>query len=409
MDPKSKRSFLALLFVTTMDNFGFGLVIVMFAPLLLTPEYHFLKADTSLAMRNIYLGILFAAYPLTQLFGAPILGDYADIAGRKKALYITIIGVVAGFLFSGVASLMYSYPLLLISRLFSGFFAGNLSICLAAIADLSPTESLRARNFGWMAVMWGVSWPIAMLVGGYLSDPKASRFFNPALPFWITAFVTLLALFAVIKYYTETHERQKGVKCDFLKGLRHVAFALKQKQIRPYFLTILLWTLGWGLSLQWFASYSILKFDATQQAISWSLVGQGALWMAGGTFLNPLLLKRYTSLPVALIGLSFAGVLLFFTLIPTNFWIFSFIYWISAMFVSFGFSNAMNLASINAPEGIQGKVMGLSQSMMSFGWMIVPLIGGFVGGKAAFLFYPLAGLLVLLASLVLFRQLKKST
>ena len=37
MDPKNRRSLIALLGIVAIDNFGFALVFIMFAPLFLSP------------------------------------------------------------------------------------------------------------------------------------------------------------------------------------------------------------------------------------------------------------------------------------------------------------------------------------------------------------------------------------
>ena len=406
MNSKDKRSFFSVLFVAAIDNFGFGIVFIMFPPLLLGSQDHVLPADTSVAIRNVYLGILFAAYPLTQLFGAPILGDFADRAGRKKAFYITITGVAVGFVLSAFSALMSSIYFLIFSRLFTGFFSGNLSICLSAIADLSPDEKVRSRNFGIITVVWGISWTFAMLIGGYLSDPTKSKFFNPALPFWITTLLTLLSMIAMAKYYSETHQPKKAkVSFDIIKGLHNIIHAFRLKHVRPYFLVILFWTLGWGLAVQWFGAYSILIHQESQVTISWAFLIQGLFWMIGGSILNPLLLKRYKTGQIATIAFFFCTFILFFTMLPGSFLIFCLIFWGSTIFSSVACSNSMNLASIHSPAEDQGKIMGLTQSMMSLGWVLVPIVGGYVGGKNAFFFYPIAASLLLIGLLILLWEL----
>ncbi|NGX39561.1 MAG: Tetracycline resistance protein, class C [Chlamydiae bacterium] len=401
MERTNKKSFLSILFVVAMDNFGFGIVFVMFAPLLLTPEYSFLPADTSIATRNLYLGILFAVFPLTQFLGAPLIGDFADIQGRKKALYITILGSVVSFLFSGLALLFSSLWGLIVSRLLAGFFAGNLSISLSAIADLSPTEKKRSHNFAIITVVMSLSWTFAMLSGGYLSNPAASKWLNPALPLWLTAFLMLLSYFAVIKYYVETHQPVQGARFDLTKGLHNIIQAFKMPKVRPFFFIILAWTIGWGLSVQWFATYSILQFKATQIGIAWGLLIQGFFWLTGGLVINRLLLKRFTSLPIAVIAFGFCALFLLLCSLPSFYWSFAFIYWLSALFASFSFSNSLNLVSINAPEGVQGKIMGLSQSMMSLGWIFVPILGGYIGAKHVDWLYPTSALFLFFGFLIL--------
>lgn len=396
-----KRSFASILFVIAIDNFGFCLIFVMFAPLIFSTSSHLLPADTSLAMRNVYLAVLFAAYPLTQLFGAPILGDIADQTGRKKALYISIAGVVLGFLLSGLSIVLWSFSLLIISRLLAGFFSGNLSICLSAIADMSPTEKERSKNFGIVTVVWAVTGNLAAISGGYLSDPTQSRFFTPSLPFWLTAVLTLLSFFAIAKYYLETHQPDQKASLDLMKGLRNITASLKIEAVRPYFIVLIFWTLSWGLSIQSYGTYSILKYHSSQQMLAWALLIQGVCWSLGGSIMNPLLLKKLPSLSIAIIGHFFCALFLLATALGHTYFLFNLFYWIAAIFASFGFSNTMNLASIHAPEVVQGKIMGLSQSMMSLGFVIVPVIGGIAGTRDIELFYPLCAIFMGVAFLLL--------
>ena len=147
MDQKSrKRSLFTVFTIAALDNYGFGIAFILFAPLMLTPSYGMLPLDASIGYRNVMLGVLFAAFPIAQLFGAPIFGDFADRFGRKKALYLTVVGTTLGYFLSGVAIELHAIWFLVFTRAITGFFAGNLSICLASIADLSPGEKERAKK-----------------------------------------------------------------------------------------------------------------------------------------------------------------------------------------------------------------------------------------------------------------------
>ncbi|MBS0604753.1 MAG: MFS transporter [Verrucomicrobia bacterium] len=403
-----KKTFFSVLFVSCIDNFGFGLVFILFAPLMLKPEYGMLSPDTGLDTRNTLLGILFLAFPLMTFFGAPLLGDIADRFGRKKAFYATIIGGTLGYLVSAIGISMHSYLILLVSRLWSGFFSGNLSICLAAIADLSTDEKSRARNFGWMTVVWGFSWPLAILVGGYLSDPSVSSYFGPTIPFYVTILLSLATLLAIAKMFKETHPVEKGVRIDIMKGISNVITATKIKAIRPFFLILLFWTIGWGMSVQWYGAFTMEKFRVSQQVISWGLVLLGILWVFGGSFVNPMLLRKFSTIKTAIIGLFIAALFVLLCSVGSTFWMFSWIYFIGAIGSAFAFSNTMNLCSMAAPKAIQGKAMGLSQSMMSLGWMVVPVFASSVGNFDISVFYPSAALFIFLAlvTLVLKGKLK---
>ncbi|HSW86479.1 MAG TPA: MFS transporter [Rhabdochlamydiaceae bacterium] len=396
-----RSSLFAIFFVASLDNFGFGIVFILFAPLILDSSYGMLSPETALTFRNLILGVLFAAFPFTQFFGAPILGDYADRFGRKIAFYVSIVGTTIGYCLSAIAIDIHHVYLLIFSRLFTGFFAGNLSICLASIADLSPDEKTRGKNYGLVGVVWGVSWPIAMIVGGYLSDPKISPYFNPALPFWITAFLSILSLLAIYYYLIETHKGEKTVKIELLKALKDIKISLEVRAMRPFFVVLLFWTIGWGLSVQWYGAFSIEKFGVGQQLISWALIIQGLFWVCGGSFVNPFLLQRISSWRTGLIGLSWTAIFILFSSFGASFWIFSAVYWVSAIGAAFALSNSLNLISLASPEKMQGRAMGLSQSMMSLGWFIVPIIGSILGNLDPIFFHVIAAAMVFVAAGIL--------
>lgn len=400
MKPEQKKSFFSLLTVLCLDNFGWGVVFVFFGTLLLDPQSVLLPPETSIKVRNIYLGILFAAFPLTQLFAAPLLGDYADLVGRKKALYISILGTVFGYILSGVAILFEGIYLLIISRLITGFFAGNMSICLASVADLSQTEKQRSRNFSIVTVVWGVSWPFAMLAGGYLSNPSISPWFSPSFPFWLTAFLSFVSFVIVYFFYIETYKTQKKIKIDLLKGMHNILQALRIKELRIFFLVLLSWSIGWGLSVQWFGTFSILEYHIPQTEISWALLIQGIFWTIGGP-INALLIRHKDSLWVACFGMLFCSLFLFLTTFTHRYITFDIGYFIAATFSAFSFSNVMNLISIHAAGNIQGTTMGITQSFNSLGFLIVPIIGGVLGGVNAKLFYPLSAALIFIGFILL--------
>lgn len=379
MRAKNKKSFFSLLFVIALDNLGFGLPFILFAPLMLDPAFGMLSADVSFATRNILLGILFAAFPFMQLFGAPIFGDVADFFGRKKALYITIAGSAFAYLLSAFAVYLPNLTLLVISRLIAGFFAGNQSVCVAAIADMSPTEKARSRNFGFMAVALGLGWPLSMLAGGYLSDPTAYRYFNPSLPFLLATLLSLINILIIWKYYLETHVVKKKIKLQWLKGMHHIKEAFMLKGVRILFIVLLLWVCGWVFPNQWLGAYTILEFAATQQMITWVMVFAGIGWTLGGLIFNPFLMKYFSSRTTAGIGFVLTCLFVFLSFLPTSYPLFIAFFSIASIFASFVYSNTLNLISIHASEDLQGATMGLSTSVMCLGFILISIFGGMLG------------------------------
>ncbi len=407
MQVKNRKSFFSVLFVIALDNLGFGLPFILFAPLMLDPKYGMLPVEMPYETRTLFLGLLFGAFPLTQLFGAPIFGDFADFYGRKKALYATILGTAIGYILSAIAVVFYNLPLLFFSRLLTGFFAGNQSVCVAAIADLSPTEKERSKNFGYMTVALGLGWPLAMFAGGYLSDPDRSAYFGPSVPFILAFLLSLINFYIVKRCFIETHEVKGRVYFNWLKGIHHIKEAFLLKGVRILFVVMLCWVFGWVLPNQWLGAYMILKFQATQEMITWAMVTNGITWTLGGLFLNPLLIKHFSSRITTAIGLIFSITFILISNMATNFMPFMLLFATAALTASIIYSNTLNLISIHAKESLQGAMMGLSQSVMSFGFVLMSVFGGALGEKGMYQLLPICCGILALGLLLLFIGVKR--
>src|SRR5574339_920778 len=77
-----------LLLINFIGTLGFSIVL---------PFLIFLVID--FGGNAIVYGILAAMYPAFQLVGAPILGRWSDIYGRKKVLLISHGGTLSGWIF----------------------------------------------------------------------------------------------------------------------------------------------------------------------------------------------------------------------------------------------------------------------------------------------------------------------
>jgi hypothetical protein len=75
-----------------------------------------------------------------------------------------------------------------------------------------------------------------------------------------------------------------------------------------------------------------------------------------------------------------------------------------ALTVSFTAANLFNLISLSAKEAIQGKVMGLSQSVITIAQFSSPLLGSMIPVQNVPLLYRIAAMATLIALSVFHRE-----
>ncbi len=148
----NRRSQLFIIFSTVfMDLIGFGMVI----PLIGVYGKHFGASGWTLAS-------LAASFSAMQFVFAPIWGRLSDRFGRRPILLISLGGQTVSYLIFGLAT---NLPMLFISRVFAGVFAGNIGAAMAYIADITPREE-RARGMALVGASFGIGFTLGPPLGG---------------------------------------------------------------------------------------------------------------------------------------------------------------------------------------------------------------------------------------------------
>lgn len=182
---KSNTQFFILLAVVLLGVIGATMPYLIFSPLFLRPiEGGLVSTHWSLAGRSFLLGIALAAYPLGQFLGSPILGSLSDKLGRKKVLITSLLCASVCFTITAYSIIYHLVGLLIFSRLIAGFFEGIFALVQASIADLAIEKN---KGFGSVSAMASISYIFGPVFGGFLSDAHIVRWFNFALPFFISS------------------------------------------------------------------------------------------------------------------------------------------------------------------------------------------------------------------------------
>jgi len=389
-----KRNPILAVFITVfIDMLGVGIIIPIFAPLIVRNEYGLMPLATSEATRNLTYGILSATFAIFQFFGAPILGGLADKYGRKKILRFSLLGTFVGYVLFALAVHYRLLWLVFIARALPGFMGGNISIVLASLADISDPKD-RAKNFGLVGMAFGLGFILGPFIGGTLGK------IDLALPLWCTAALTLLNIVLVIIQFPETFVPSGNGTVSLLTGIRNVKRALKMKELDVVFLTLFLQAFGFSFFMQFFQVYLIKQFDFSQVQIG-QMFGYIGIWIAitqGG--ITRLVSKRFSSpqiLQFTLLGLSLS---LWLILGPSALWMLFVTQPLVALFQGLSQPNLTSIVSVLTPKDTQGEILGIQQSVQSLAFAIPPIIAGVVVSIDVRLPIFLAGLSIFIAWLV---------
>ncbi len=374
----TQKSTLLTIFLTVfLDMLGVGIVIPVIAPLLLDPFHNMLAADFRLETRTILLGFLISAYPFAQFFGAPMLGALSDRYGRKKLLFISLIGTFIGYILFATAILEQNIYLLFFSRLLDGFTGGNISIALSAISDSSDEKS-KAKNFGMVGAAFGLGFILGPYIGGKLADPSLVSWFNAATPFWFAAILTAMNLLFVLTIFPETLVEKRNTVVSFFTGFHNIGKAFKLRHLRILFLVVFLLTFGFNFFTQFFQVFLFSKFNYSISEIAdifafigiWIVIAQGGLQRPLSKKFDPLKILKVSGLAL--------GIALPMLLLPSEVKYIFFVLPFVAIFQGLTQPNITSLVSSQAGPGEQGQILGINQSIQSLGMAIPPIVASYI-------------------------------
>jgi len=399
---RKKLSFFSVLFTFFVDNLGWSIVFPIFAPLFLDINNEIFAPDVSIATRTTILGAFLMAFPLAQFFGAPILGEVADRFGRKKAFVMSIFLSLIGYVLSALGIMYKHLELLFISRLITGLFSGNLSVCLASIADLSKDAKSKMKNFSYLSVIAGFSFIIGAYLGGKFSDSTVSVFFSPDLPLWISAGLALVNLLFIIFAFQETHDIQKDVKFDLLESVHNIQQALKTKRIKMIYLIYFLFVFAWTMVFQFSPVLVVRRFEFTYSQIGDLAAFMGISWAVGSGIIHKLLLRKFSSTKVLEITLMIFTILAVLITFQKHLWVVVVLLGLCGGLGGIAWPICSTLISNMASKSIQGKILGMSQSMQSVAMALAPLLGGLSDQLFSHFPFILAGIASFFGSLLYF-------
>ncbi len=375
--PIKRQSIAPLLLVVFIDMLGLGIVIPILAPLFLTGDHQIFSPATPFGVKTVLLGLIIAAFPLAQFFGAPILGALSDRVGRRKILILSIAGTVIGYACAGVGVLIGSIPLLFFSRLLDGFTGGNMSIALSAIADRSTPET-KAHNFGLVHAAFGLGLIAGPYIGGVLSESSYGGLFGYATPLWCAAILAFINLILILFYFRETLVLRVLTKIDAFAGVKNILRAFHIQHAHAAFAVVFLLCMGINFFTQFFQVFLIKRFDFSQAQIG-NFFAYAGLWivLAQAFFVKPIS-KRFSPRQVLRVAPLVLAVSLLLPLFAHQHYTLFIMIPIIAIAQGLVHPNTTAFISNMADDDSQGEILGITQSFQSLAQILPPVIAGIV-------------------------------
>jgi len=372
-----KRSSLFSIFLTfAVDNLGATIVFPIFAPLFLEPQRGLMAADLSLTYKTVMLGIFLGIFPFVQFFLAPILGEYADHHGRKRALLLTTFLTFVGYGLSAWSIHHHSLFWIFISRIVMGIGAGNLSICLSSLSDLSPSPRKKVRYYSYGSAIAGFTFILGPFVGGKLSDPAVNPIFDSSFPMLIGALLGLFNVLFILFGFVETIKERLKTPFDFVKGIHNIQIALRTPSIKNLYLIYFFYLFSWNIIFLFVPAFIVQEFHFSNSIIGDICALMGICWIIGTGIIHRLLYKIFQPKWVLAISFLLYAVLVVFVPYPYHLRYFLLLLGLCTILSGLVWPLCTGAISNAAPSHIQGKVLGLSQSMLSLTMMLSALIGG---------------------------------
>jgi DHA1 family tetracycline resistance protein-like MFS transporter len=423
MQNKSDKQLLIPVFLTVfIDLLGATLVLPILAPLFLDLQHGIWPIDihslsnpakdipSILRERTFIFGLLIASFPLAQFFGAPLLGAWADKAGRKKVLTISLIGTLIGYILFAIGVHQHWVWLLFAARILDGFTGGNISIAFSAISDVSTPET-KTKNFGLIGMAFGLGFIIGPYIGGKLSDPNLVSWFNFETPFWFAAILCLVNIILVLRFFFETLKTPSTKPIDLLQGFRNIAAAVNKPHLRKIFLVVFLVTFGFSIFTQFLQVFLIQKFSFSQSDIGDYFAFIGICIAITQGFITRLISKRLKpemAVSIFMFTLAIALVLILFPGQSMYLYLLSPLIAVSQGVMS---PNLQTIVSNSGGPQEQGEILGMNQSVQSLAQGIPPIVAGIVVSINMYLPITLAAAFTLMAwfAFYIYRQSKNTS
>ncbi len=359
-----RKAPLVVVFLTVfIDLLGFGMIV----PLL---TIYATKFDAS----PFQAGLLVASYSLAQFVFAPIWGHISDRVGRKPILTLTLAGNALAY---GVYALSHDLTMLFVSRTLSGVFAANISTAQAYVADVTTPEN-RAKGMGMIGMAFGLGFVLGPAMGGPLG-----HYVGVWAPGAAAAVLSTVACVLCVMRLDESLTPELRAKAQKRAGHPILALrtALGRREIAGLLGFFFFLTFGFA-NLESMAPLFLRdRFGFNEAETGYVFAYIGVCIAFAQVFLIGRLSKKYGEAKLLRFALWLIVVGFQLYWLSPNLWIY--LLFVPLVAIGMGLSNpsVATLISRRTPPDVQGRTLGLSQSLGALARALSPGLAGWLYGR----------------------------
>ncbi|MVT10669.1 TCR/Tet family MFS transporter [Chitinophaga tropicalis] len=357
----SRKAAIGFIFITLLiDVMGWGLIIPVMADLIAQLKH------IPINQASTYGGFLISAFAVTQFAFAPVIGNLSDKYGRRPILLISLLGFGIDYI---ILALAPTYGWLFLGRIIAGITGASFTTATAYIADVSPDETTRAKNFGMIGAAFGLGFVLGPALGALLAT------WGIRAPFYAAAALCLLNCLYGYFLLPESLSKENRRPFDWARAnpFGSLKFLTRHPEIGGLAISFFLIYLGAQAVQGNWNFFTIYRFNWSDKMVGISLAVVGVLVGAVQAGLTRTINPKIGNEKSIYLGLSLYTLGLILFAFATEGWM-MFAFLIPYCLGGICGPSLQSVISGHVPANQQGELQGALTSLMSLTTVIGPLI-----------------------------------
>jgi len=320
----------------------------------------------SQADQAYWYGVVAFAFGIASFFASPLLGALSDRYGRRPVLLFGFFGLGINFFLTAFATHIW---MLIAARLMGGAMQANAAVANAYVADITEPQD-RARRFGLLGAMMGLSFIVGPVMGGLLGA------IHLQLPFMVAGGLTMVNFLYGYFVLPESlpAERRKPFHWRAANPLTALRKLAQLRGVAPLVGVVAFSGLAQFVLYTTWVLYTTFKFGWGPLENGWSLAAVGVSSVLVQGLLMRHLLEWFSPQRLAVMGLASSALAYALWGAASQGWMMFAV--IGVNLLGGTVTAAVNsMISSAADSRSQGQTLGAVSSLGSLMAVLAPMIG----------------------------------